>query len=158
MGNVFIYFLACFSFGSFWNDSVTHLSDGTKERGKEKWTNHNNHTLPLTAPHSFLFSKSGYTHMLALHNIQQTFIGNKLRKKRKPYGSQRFICKAPASKLFPDHTILAMFFQSGKIRKVTTDFPDGKHMSSGPLRHGSSCMVSSVSISKSYLQGWSDVT
>ena len=52
----------------------------------------------------------------------------------------RFICKAPASKLFPDHTILAMFFQSSKIRKVTTDFPDGKHMSGGPRRQGASYM------------------
>jgi len=51
-----------------------------------------------------------------------------LRDECKPYGSWRFICKAPASKLSPDHTILAMFFQSSRIRKVTTDFLDGKHM------------------------------
>ncbi|CAB1427150.1 unnamed protein product [Pleuronectes platessa] len=31
-----------------------------------------------------------------------------------------------------------MFFQSSKIRKVTTDFPDGKHMSGGPSRQGAS--------------------
>lgn len=29
-----------------------------------------------------------------------------------------------------NHTILAMFFQSSRIRKVTTDFLDGKHMKS----------------------------
>lgn len=39
---------------------------------------------------------------------------------------------------FPDHTILAMFFQSSKIRKVTTDLPDGKHMSGGRPRQGDS--------------------
>lgn len=37
---------------------------------------------------------------------------------------------------FPDHTILAMFFQSSKIRKVTTDLPDGKHMSGRLPRQG----------------------
>lgn len=39
--------------------------------------------------------------------------------------------KPPHQSFFPDHTILAMFFQSSKIRKVTTDLPDGKHMSGG---------------------------
>lgn len=32
-----------------------------------------------------------------------------------------------------------MFFQSSKIRKVTTDFPDEKHMSVA-VRQGASCM------------------
>lgn len=40
-----------------------------------------------------------------------------------------FICEAPASKshFFPARTVLAVFFQLGK---VTTDLPDGKHMRS----------------------------
>lgn len=40
-----------------------------------------------------------------------------------------FICEAPASKshFFPARTVLAVFFQRGK---VTTDLPDGKHMRS----------------------------
>lgn len=40
---------------------------------------------------------------------------------------------------FPDHTILAMFFQSSKIRKATTDLPDGKHMSGCPDRPTHTC-------------------
>lgn len=41
---------------------------------------------------------------------------------------------------FPDRTILAMFFQSSKIRKATTDLPDGKHMSGCPDRQTHTCM------------------
>lgn len=43
-----------------------------------------------------------------------------------------------------------MFFQSSKIRKVTTDSPDGKHMSGAPLRQGASYIdeASSGSISE----------
>lgn len=43
--------------------------------------------------------------------------------------SAGFICEAPASKshFFPARTVLAVFFQPGK---VTTDLPDGKHMRS----------------------------
>jgi len=51
-----------------------------------------------------------------------------------------------------------MFFQSSKIRKVTTDFPDGKHMIGSPLRQGASYMdeASSGSISKNnyFLHVW----
>lgn len=72
--------------------------------------------------------------MLAGPSVQQTFIGNKLRDEYRPYGIRGFICKASASKLFPDHTILALFFQSSRIRKVTTDFLDGKHMRSDVRR------------------------
>lgn len=90
---------------------------------------YDNHMLPqsISVFLCFLFPAS-VSHVLAQWNIQYTFIGNKLRDGCKPYGIWRFICKALASKLPPDHTILAMFFQSSRIRKVTTDFLDGKHM------------------------------
>jgi hypothetical protein len=51
-----------------------------------------------------------------------------LRDECKPDGIWKFICKVSASKLSPDLTILAMFFQFSRIRKVTTDLLDGKHM------------------------------
>lgn len=78
------------------------------------------------------------THMLAQQSTQYTFIGNKLRFQCKTYGIGGLFVKLLHQSFFPDHTILAMFFHSSKIRKVTTDLPDGKHMSSRPPRQGAS--------------------
>lgn len=109
----------CFLVCLFWQSFASHLSF----REEKNRTNHNNHTLPQTVFQVWLHT------CWLLQDIQWTFIGNKLGHECKPDGIRRFICKAPASKLFPDRTILAMFFQSSRIRKVTTDSPDGKHMS-----------------------------
>lgn len=76
--------------------------------------------------------------MLAQRRAQYTFIGNKLRFQCKTYGIGGLFVKLLHQSFFPDHTILAMFFHSSKIRKVTTDLPDGKHMSSRPPRQGAS--------------------
>ncbi len=63
-------------------------------------------------------------------NIQETFIGNKLRDQFKPYGGGGWGCceRSCIKARSADHTILALFFQSSRIR-------EGNHSRAGDRKH-----------------------